>query len=333
MALDDVFYRQMFDSNVAQLAGSPNRSILKRTCTYKKVAGEVAYVDHIGPISTWETRIADGTSPESAKALSAIRTRRVHEEDILTTPANDTFANFQLLETPHVEVERQRTLLTPQIIEWGHEFHKIHDKQEIVNLHSPVVAQGMRTIWGSEDYKVLSGLRAANVTRGRLQGDTASVAYSSNGLPVTLAFADYAGKLTVDGLAEIMEQLDGQYIPGERRYLLINETQKRNLIQSDKSTIFSADFIGLNETGARRFETGDLPDILGFTIIVHPQVLTTEAIAYTEAGICWGDFCGLYTEMSPRPDHRYSIQAYMAEYCDVKRVDDKRVVQASIPQS
>lgn len=323
MAVDITFQRQMFDTNVAQLAGSPNRSILKRTCGFKRLSGETAYVDHIGPLATWETRIGDGSSPESAKALTSIQTRRYFED-----AASITAANINAMETPHVEVARQRTLLVPRIIEWGHEFNDINDMQEIIDLHGPTLQQGMRTIWGSEDYNVIAALAAATVTRGRIEGSTSNVAYSSNGLPKELD-SSYAGKLTVNGVAEIAELLDGQYLPGERRFLLMSERQKRWLIQSDKETIFSNDFISMDATGAKRFETGDLPDIFGFIPIVHPQMAHTVVYAYTENALCWGEFKPLATKMAERPDHRFSKQAYMCQYFDCKRVDDKRVVQVT----
>lgn len=322
MALDITFHRQMFDTNVGHLAGSPNRSILKRTCAFKRLAGEVAYVDHVGPLTNWVDRIKGTTSPvapESAKAVDLIKTRRV-VEGAGAVDGDDLVS----METPHVEVQRQRTLMVPRIIEWGHEFDDIQDMQEIADLHGATLQQGMRTIWGSEDYNVILALKAADVQRRSTTGGTTTVEFESNGL--TAQLFGFSNELTVDGVALIAEKLDGQYLPGERRYLLMNEAQKRNLIQSDKATIFSADFISMDATGAKRFETGDLPDIFGFTPIVHPLLENLEVFAYTEQALCWGEFKPLTTKLAERPDHRFSKQAYMCEYFDCKRVDDKRVV-------
>jgi hypothetical protein len=301
--MPDTHYKQMFKDAVLQLAGSQSRSLLKELVGFEQCKGEVAYLDAIEP-----------DDEADVIALTDKPTRSAYEREV----APD-YEDWYALQTPHMDVTKARTLITPLLIEWGHHFDEDEDILEITDPTSRVLRQGFRRIWRRQDQIVLAALGAATVLRGKTNcdGDVEAVAFP-DGQRITVA----DGVLDKDVCSEVKSKFEDQYVDDEQIFGVISPTTKHRLIVASGGTLHSSDFV----TKAGYFEQGLLPDVYGVHLIVHPLMPDTAAGFWTRDGLTWGQFKPLKDDMATSPEQRFHGVAYVREKANAVRVDDHRVV-------
>lgn len=309
---------QLFERTIQQLAGKPDRSILKALATPRKGEG-VAF--GVPSIDTGRAAYdnADLAAVQAGAAnwspLTNKYTRRAYEGE---AALDKTHANWQKLTTPFNDVARYNTLAFPREVEWG---HQIHEEQELAELKDPtsdLYRQAMMTVFEDQDALVFAGLFGATMDRRRFAGTGANAVAFPAGQK--LKTESVGAKFGLPAISAIVERMDKNYIRGERIYIAINPTHKRHLM--DASTIHNKDFVRSREY----FETGDLPDIYGCHLIPHPQVPLDYVVAWVQSGISYVTFKPLTSSSGVLPHQRFSTQLYVREYADCIRTDDKRVI-------
>jgi hypothetical protein len=345
LSTDNIYYKQQFSDTVMQLAGSPDRSMLKGAISFKRCRGEAASIDTI------DTGLSFTNWEDADNAWSALKDKSTHpdyiaartaylaaaaaltgSEDVTDlTPLTATFENVKTAtETPHNEVAKARTIVVPDLVEWGHYFDEDEELLEMADPTSMTTRQGMKAIWWREDAKVLGALRAATVTRARRyasEGGTA-IDFATVGHPngVIAPGASTAVTMTKDLFAQVKEKFEANYCGNERIFGVISPAMKTALIAASGSTIHSSDFV----TARQLFETGDLPDIYGVSLMVHPLVKANEPVFFTEAACVWAEFKPLEVSVGIDPAHRFQKVVYIREKAGCVRVDDKRVVWVTL---
>ena len=308
MALD-TFYKVQFSDAVDQLAGSQKRSLLREFTRPGSKKGEAVFFDGISP-----------DTAARATAIASVKNRATFED---LEGDSQTFANWQDIQTPHMEVNRQRTYCAPTRIDWGHSFSKEKDLQEITSEHGQVLQQGMRSIWFQEDTAILTALFAANQSRGKNQANLSSVSFP-NDQKMTLT------TVTKAMCSEIKAKFENQYEFDDMPVCCISPTIKKLLIDHSGGTIHSADFVSKHGL----FEKGELPDIYGVRFCVHPLVDSYAADGMEYAAVAWdpraliaNEFEALSKDLDRNPGLRFQVQAYLEEFLGCCRTDDNLVVQ------
>jgi len=310
----DTHYRQMFSDNVKELAGSPQRSLYKGLCSQEAKQGELIWLDSYAP-----TKTARST------AIASTKTRKRLED-----AGSPDLADWVALKTPHMEITRQRTQLSATCVDWGHHFDSETKLLEILDPQSRIMRACMKDIWIAEDALVRAALAAATVTRGK-QGATSSVAFPATQQLTIDKTASPAGSVTKDIFAEIKKLFETQYYTG-RILVAVSPLFKQELIENSGDKIHSSDFVD----GRRYFETGELPDIYGCSVLVDPGLTidgdTGEEPFYAWAmeGLVWNQFAPLLTRLGEDPGERFHAIAYAEEYAGCVRVDDNLVVQGTV---
>jgi hypothetical protein len=301
-------YQHQFDDNIKELAGSPNRSILKALVSQDNKQGAIAYLDYEKP----------GTAKGST-ALSAKSTRKNYEAD-----GSKTLAKFNAIFTPHDETVKQRTLIAPQLIEYGHNFDEDVDILHIVSPQNSTIKNLNRSVFTDEDNLIIAGISAANV--GRVTSASANeITASTISLPGTQAITtENVGYISSDDIGKIRERMELAYADS-KVYCLISPTDKRLMRKNDKN-LSNTDFVG----SSRYFETGELPDIDGVCFIPHPLITAGSFYAFTSESVVLNTFMSLRSDLSREGTMRFSHQAYIREKLDCKRVDDLLVVHGTV---
>lgn len=308
-------YRVMFSDGVQELAGSQSRSLLKEFVGHESKSGEAVFLDGIAPDDDAEsTNFAD------------MNTRQKYEE--ITSPDLQAWLDLQ---TPHHEINRQRTLVLPKRLAWGHHFNK---KGEIAELSDPkgrTLRQGLKRIFKGEDNVILTALSAASVQRGKDQSAVAPVPFPA-GQQLTIDLSTGADgsedftAISKDVFARVKELFEQQFAADERIVLVCNPTHKRILIETSGDKIQSRDFV----SPAGYFERGELPDIYGVHVIPHPLCPLTSMQAWTEWGVTYNQFDPLESNLGQSAEQRFHYVAYVEEFANAARVDDNRVVQIDV---
>lgn len=313
MAYND-HYKEVFHSSVLELAGSQQRPILPSLISRTNEGGEVVYLDGISPDDDANTT-----------AFGSTVSREQYE-----AAGTGEFSDWVALQTPHMDVSKQRTLCTPSLIEWGHTFKNESKIAELADPQSRTMRMAMSRIWKSEDALVLAALSAATVTRGRNSGNTSSVALAA-AQKMTIDAVGSSEKVDKDFFADLVVKFQNNWIENERIFLVMSPRSRGELIKQSGGTIMSKDFV----EPARYFEKGELPDIYGVHVIVHPALTVASGsdelmYAFTEFGLTWNQFAPFETALGRVLEQRNSWMAYLSEYAGCVRVDDSRVVQITI---
>jgi len=311
---DMTHYYQQFCDNVNDLAGAPNRSVLRELCERDNKQGSVVYLDSAGA--------GEDLTIQDLKADK--KTRKTYEAE-----ATKTLEKFNQIFTPHNDINRQRTLAQPKLIEWGHSFDRSEKILEIVDPQNKTVRNGMRGIFKQQDQLVLNGISASSVTR--VDGDTSEITPQTDNMPagqvIDSAQNDYMGRKDMTHIVKLFED---QYVT-DQIFCLISPTAKRGIIDNDDK-ITDADFLAhrqaFDEEG--KFVPGKFPDIYGISFIVHPLVPADKFFAFTREALVLNEFEALNSHMDEAPTQRFSYIAYICESCDCKRVDDLQVVHGTI---
>lgn len=314
---DMTHYFQQFTANVRDLAGAPNRSILRELVSKDNKQGSVVYLDSAGA----------GEDLTIQDLKTGKKTRKTYEAD-----ASKTLEKFYAIFTPHNDITRQRTLSTPKLIEWGHSFDEDEDILEIVDPQNKTTKQGMRSIFKQQDQLVLNGISAAFVVR--VDGDTSEVTPETINMPAGQQFNtaqnDYIGR---KDMTKIVNLFEDQYVT-DQIFCLISPTAKKGIIDNDEK-ITDADFIARSQAfdEAGKFNPGKFPEVFGVHFVVHPLVPANKFYAFTMESIVLNEFKPFKSNIEIAPTQRYSYIAYMREKADCKRVDDLQVAIGTITAS
>ena len=305
-------YQHQFDDNVKDLAGSPSRSLLKELVDQDNKQGAIAYLDYEKP------NAAKGNTDLKAKA-----TRKSYEAD-----GSKTLEKFNAIFTPHDETVKERTLIAPRLIEYGHNFDEDVDILEIVSPKNSTIRNLSRNIFTDEDNLIIGGISAASV--GRVTSASANeitattVALSGVNGGSQLITTENVGYISTDDIGKIRERMELAYVDS-KVYCLISPADKRLMRKNDKN-LSNADFVG----SAEYFKSGDLPEVDGVCFIPHPLIAQGSFYAFTRESVVLNTFMGLRSDLSREGTMRFSHQAYMREKLDCKRVDDLLVVHGTV---
>lgn len=312
-------FKVQYKDAVTHLAGFLRKSMLYDIMEKDSKKGEVVFLDSFAPNDE-----ADST------ALTSADYYRKDYEDI----GSPTLADWTRIQTPHKEVTRARTLLTPLHNETGHTFRSTDEVAINGNENSRVLKELMGTMKKKRDQIILNALFAHNVSRGKDSAAAANVAFPTDQeVPV----AD--GILDKEVINEVKTKFENNYIDDDEKiYMIISPDQKQNLIDNSGNTIHNRDFV----TPEQYFQKGTLPDIYGCHLIVHPLLKVGRgyevdgdgngswsagrACAFTSKWGCFNQFDALTTEMDKAPTQRFQMILYLNEMINAARVDDKRVV-------
>jgi len=311
MALN-THWKYMYADLVRELAGSPNRSILKEFCARDTKKGEAQLFDAIGVLDA-----------ANQTALASIQDSRKYFET-LTAP---DVADLVKLLTPHKEILRQRTQGVPVRIDTGHVFRSEDEVAEGAISTGNVLNTLMKTIWTREDALVIGALRAA--TQLRTTGDPHTFGAVSFPGGQILGAGGEVTAYTKDVPTAIKAVFEANYMADEPIYVLISPATKKELIDASGDKIQNRDFVEKSEY----FTKGRLPDIQGCIHIVHPACPDDEALAWTKEGIMYNQASPLVTKMGEDPGQRFNINLMVEEFVSCVRLDDKRVVQIAIDRS
>jgi hypothetical protein len=306
-------FRQKFSEVIRDLAGSPERSYFPDTVEQDAQQGAVVYMDAVGP-----------KDPAQTMELTSKPTYRGFEDN-----SSKDFAAWNKIHTPFMNTEYQRTLSTPQLIEWGHFFDEDEQLLDVIDPTNRLLWAGMRSIFKARDELFLNALQAPTVQR--VNGSS-----SNEVTPVGVSFPQeqqiqsaQADKFLVEDISHIRMIFEQNYVSDEMPMALISPRTKRMLIDlNDK--IFDYNFVSRN---SQWFETGELPEIYGVVFMVSPLVPDNKVLAYTRSGLVWNTAKGMNSDLSKVPLIREGTQAYIREKVDCKRIDDKKVVWMDIKTS
>lgn len=306
-------YKAMYSDAVRELVGSPDRSILKELVGKEAKKGSAVFVDSIGP---------DADNGDAVvTALANIKNRATYEKEV-----EKTLAKRDAIATPHMEANKQRTLLTPKRNHWGHSFDKIEDLCEVTNPQARTIRQGMKRIWLKQDGVILDALGAATVLRGEDESGVSPVSFPAG--QIIDPIASYGANPVYFGLttsARIKRLFEAQYYFG-KIYCVISPTTKEDFINNSRNQVHNMDFVD----GPRYFRDGSLPNIDGVFFIPHPLCGDDEFFAWGPDGVCYNQFDPFEENLGIAPTECFSVIAYMREFIDAKRIDDLLVVQGSI---
>lgn len=316
MAIDSKWKYQYSDI-VVDLAGNQRRSLLMECCLKDNKKGEAAFFD-------MDQEDDDAT----ATAMSA----NGGKYRMGATDANSlTLAEINAISTPHMDIIKNRTKCDPYLLEFGHTFRNIDEIAENANHNSRVLTKGMRRIAKQDDLRIFDALTKQAENRGKTGG-------SSETFPAGQQF-DITTGLALSDLTNIVQLFEDNYADDEPLYAIISPTTKKYLIDNSGGTIHSKDFVD----SSNFFQKGQLPEIYGIHLIVHPGVttykdtittgLTTPSdalVAFQKSSIMYNTFDGIQTRMAEDPNERFQIKLYIDKHIGTCRMDDSRVVQAVI---
>lgn len=308
-----------FNRNVANLAGFQYESLVAPLFRQESDRGEIASFDTIGQDPDENN---DGATETAWADIDSYAD--------YVNGATGTFSDFLATRTPHNEVLKERSLVSPLQIEWGYNFRKVDEVAELTDPTSRVMRQGMGRCRTSVDKFALSALTAANVLRGKSTADAANVAFPATQILTSESAQTYT---TEDG-AKIAQRFEEEYIDimKEDVIALISPEMKRKMRAADPS-IRSRDFVDSYEI----FKEFKLPKIDGITYVTHPRVTQYKdaaaydrVVAFTREGMVWNEFDPVESFLDRNPDARYEYQAYIRQLANAVRIDDKRVVWMDI---
>ena len=315
----DTHHVTAYNRNVQQLAGYQFKSLIVPLFRQESESGEIAAFDCIG-------QDADQTNDGAIETDWA----NVPSYADYINGAGGDFAGYLATRTPHVEVEKTRSLVSPKQIEWGYNFRKKDKIAELADPTGRTLAQGQGKMKTSMDRYALAALTAASVLRGKDVATAAAV-----NMPAT--------QILTGGTTEEFRVADGQAVAQlfEENYIDLSEEQVFGIIspamkrtmRAANPEIRSRDFVDSYDI----FREFKLPKIDGITYICHPRVTAYKDAAnydrgvfFTMEGMVWNNFDPTESHLERDPSGRYEFQAYMRQFSNAVRIDDKRVVWMEI---
>lgn len=318
MALN-THYRVEYADAVRQLAGFQYQAKLPTLVDQDSKQGEAVFFDTMAPL--------DAATLELMTAGNRYR----KEYEAIGSPVLSDLENIL---TPHMEVTRDRTIVYPYRNEIGHTFRTPDEIAQNSNPTSRTLKNLMSRINVQRDNLVLTALNEMDVSRGKDQGSL-----STDSLPAGQQLNITDGQMDKEVLNEVRSIFEDNYIEDEQICMIITPTMKKELIDNSGATIHSSDFVYANQL--HNFEKGQLPEIYGITLIVHPLAssyntsnsLTWDsgvAHAFCKSGIVYNTFRGLETKIDELPSQRFQTGLYISEFVACKRLDDKKVLHVQM---
>lgn len=314
-------HKVQYKDSVLHLAGELRESALYKYMMKDSKKGEAVFIDSI---------VADDEATSNATGDIDANYRKGYEQ------GTANHANFMLTQTPHMEVERQRTLLTPFLNEIGHTFRSLDDVLANRSEQSYVLKELMGRMAKRKERTILNALLANSVQRGKDQGSLSTVVFpTAQEIPVS---DDVFDKEVVNEVKNLFEDnYIGSVGEDEPIMMIISPEKKRQLISNSGDTLHNKDFI----SSAGHFEGATLPNIYGVHMIVHPELATGRgydvdgdgngtwsggrAVAFTPKWGCFNQFDGLSSQIDKDPGERFQYKLYIQEMINAVRVDDKRI--------
>lgn len=312
MAAGDRHWKPVFDKVIRELAGYQTRSILKEFMQKDSKRGELALFDTIEPDDEAEFNL-----------MSADTNFRQDFETIGTPVLDDWLA----LQTPHMNVGLDKVLLSPYENIWAHWFRNIDEIAENANTESIKLKQGMKRIFRRQDQWLLDALSRPAEQRGKDAASAVAVPF-----PVSQQINEADGIFDLETVSAINERFEENFLENEQKFCVISPAAKKSLIDSSNSTIKSTDFVD----STKYFMKGDLPEIYGIHMIVHPLVKEFSG-SYDDAFFAWcpqaiiyNQFDGLDTQMDKVASQKFNTVLQIREYIGACRVDDLAVIQGTL---
>lgn len=313
--------RAKFDESIQELAGSPQRSLLRELATFqqpvKELYGDEAFLDAVD---------AKNSDAAERAATSTYKTRENYES--IATPA---LSDWHAIHTPHMDVAEEKTQVVPNYIRWGHTWMK-HDKMwKGISSQSTDMRAGMSKIWFQQDAQILAGLSAATVTRvvsgaaGSSTTSTVTFSAVNGGSQVFNTLQnDY---VSIEDAGLIASKFETQYVSGPI-FAIISPTTKR-LMKANNPELYDTDFVNSH----RFFHKNELPDVDGISFVSHPQMPDDKVYIFSPGGIQLGMWEPLGTDLGQDPGQNFATIGLIQEQCDVKRRDDLKCAIMTITSS
>lgn len=310
MALD-THYQVVYGDIIQDLAGFQNKSLLKPFVSMQSKKGEAVFFDTIAPDDEADDNL-----------MSALDHFRTNYDDIVTP----VLADFVDLFTPNKKVEKTRTVCFPREIDFPHWFRNVDEVQENANNNSRVLKQGMKRMFKRQDYHILDALLKATEQRGKTQAALSAIPF-----PAGQTVANVSS-LSTEVFSSVLAIFETNFAADEPIFMVIEPLDKKALIDADGSTIHSKDFVDAKGY----FERGELPDIYGVHVIVHPGLIAFrnggqhKYAAWSPDGIIYNQFTGLSVKLEESSAMRFQIALQVQEDIGTCRIDDTLVVQGTI---
>lgn len=312
MSIFEGHWKLQYSDTVADLAGHQTQSFLKELCTMDSKTGEIVLFDVIEPDDEGDFNL-----------MSTDTNHRMDFEEIATPVLDD----FLALQTPHMNVLKDKVLCAPYENVWGHTFRNIDEVAENANKQSDVLRQGMKKIFKNQDSWILDALSRSTEQRGKDPAAAVPVAF-----PASQQINEADGVFDLETLSAIAEKFDQNYLHGEKICCVISPAAKKSLIDNSGGTIHSSDFVD----GYSDFANGELPQIYGISLIVHPLVTDYSGtypdafFAWNPSAIVYNQFEALSTEIDKAPTQKFNVILMIQEYVGACRRDDLAVVQGTL---
>lgn len=312
----DERWKSQYHKALTQLAGDQFKPRLVEYMRIASEAGDEAWFDSAAPLDF-------ATDTVMSNAMGIWRKE---------LPGSPTTAQFQAIFTPHTEIDKNRTLCVPHLIEAGYYFRKTDKIGEVGSPENYTLREIMRRMARAKDIRILDSLTGLTAFRGKNQADGSNVNF-----PTTQVISITAGisAFDKDVLIQVQQLFQENYIQNEMIYMVVTPEGLALLAINSTDTIFSSRFTNNND--GKNFEQYVFPTIYGVDLIQHPlmseydtSILGTHAdgifVAFTME---WG----WLNEASPMEVaidrailQRNSPVLYIDNWCNGVRVDDKRVV-------
>lgn len=317
MAALNQHWKDMYSDAITELAGFQFKNRLREYMQTDSVGGEHAWFDSYAP---------DESATDVVVADADAGYRMAFEE-----AGSTTFADWKLLQTPHMQITKNRSLCAARRIEIGYTFREYDEVCENASPQSWVLRQLMRQIVTAQDTQILNALTALTVFRGKDVDSGAAEAFPAGQV---LSITAGVATLDTDVVAQVAQKFEENYLDGDKVYWVITPAMKAALIMNSGNVIQSADFIDYHR---HMLEDYGLPDVYGVHMIVHPLMsgYNVSAAGTHAEGISvaftsrWG-FCNKFKAIQTQIDQaalqRFSYVLYVREFANAVRVDDKQVV-------
>jgi len=266
----DEHWKVQYRDNITLLSGELRESAAYKYMEKDSKRGEIVFLDSM---------------VEDDEATSTALTDATYYRKNYETIGSPTLADYTNIKTPHMEVIRERTMLTPFHNEYGYTFRSIDEVAENRMEKSRIIQMSMGRMMKRRERVIMDALFQDSVQRGKDQGVVTPVA-----LPGSQKVTEASGLLDKDVINEVKQKFEDNYIGAvgedEPIFMFISPEQKKNLIEQSGDVLHNKDFI----SSSGHFEGATIPNVYGVHLIVHP--LLALGRGYETDGDGAGDWSG-----------------------------------------
>lgn len=305
-------YRAAYSYFVQFLLGNQYRSFLHSYVSHDAKKGRIASFPSID---------VDDDAEETE--LSADVSHRQDYEDLVGPSLSD----YVDILTPHMDVTKANTLVTPKKIQFAHWFRDIDEVQENASDKGDITKIGVGRIMTKRDKTILDALFASSQLRGTDDGNASAVNF-----PNAQKINESDGVFDIATISNIVELFETNYHMEmmEDIICVISPTAKKQLLDAGKVT--NKDFVDKSDY----FMTGRLPKVYGVSLMSHPLVKSYKGsyddafVAFTKPAVVYNTFNPLYTSLKQSPSHDDQYILNIKEMAKACRRDDKRIIQGTL---